>query len=123
MGLRQVGSFLSDMLNVHDGEEITITRGAESITIAKAFPSNFRFRVSAPTGESQVVSSDADWIFDADLYVFGGRVSKPRKDDRVSVVRGGVVQKFRVATPTGETPYRFSDTQETRLRIHTMRAD
>jgi len=122
MGLLARGqAMLTRSLKDTAGQTITYTRGAESVTLT-AWPGETLFALSAPTGAARVAWGDADWLIEAADLVIGGQAIKPLKGDRVSATINGEACAFEVATPTGETPWRWSDHMgRTRIRAHTKR--
>lgn len=97
------------------GATVTYHRGDSSTGEVTAVPGSTTFDEVGPDGGIVTHSTSHDWIVEAKDLVIDGQVITPQARDVVKRVVGAVRMIYQVMDP----PYRPSDHDHTRLRIHT----
>lgn len=99
------------------GVSVTITRGAESITVT-AVPGETTYTSSA-VGGPRVEISTRDYLVAVGDYVFGGVATTPRISDRFAETVNGAVLVTECETPeNGEQAWRYSSQWRAMYRTH-----
>lgn len=96
-----------------DGESITVTRGATSVTATGVF-GRTAFRTTDANQRSVIERSDADLIVEVDAW---GALTEPKVGDRIT--RGAWV--YEVYSPNGEPCFRTTDQHGHAWRVHLRR--
>ena len=106
------------------GQAVNFRRGDSVATGITAVVGSKLFRYNDSSGFS-TVSRTRDFIVDrADLLAAIGEDGEPRDGDVIEQVdENGDSIDYQVAAPNGEPVFRYVDTSETRVRIHTFRND
>lgn len=100
------------------GIQVTYRRGSQSTTLA-AVPAMSRFSVEDGRGFKTNLRVNDFLVLAADLQ-FDGQPVEPKAGDQIEVHRLDGLQVYRVMSPgAGEPDWKYSDTANTRLRIHT----
>ena len=102
---------------------ITVTRvGVGSFTVTNAaWVGTTLFRLMSETGGSRMEWADRDYMIPGHLYDFGSGPVEPAEHDRITETINGVTQVFDVMAPDAEPAWRWSDSGQTLLRVHTKR--
>ena len=104
------------------GNTLTLTYGAEVITLTNIAWEGRTVFVSNDVGSVRVTFGDRDYLVPADEIVFGGSQIEPKLGMQFRETIDSVVKVFEVMdTGNGEPAWRHSDTAQTLWRIHTRR--
>jgi hypothetical protein len=104
------------------GQAVNFRRGDTVTPEIAAVVGSKLFRYNDADG-MDVVSRTRDFIFDvAELLAID--VTEPRRGDVIEMIDDAETTiKYDVAAPNGEPLFSYVDTDETRIRVHTFRAD
>lgn len=113
---------LKSRLKVDAKVTITYTRGEEDIPITTAWFGRQLFRVM-DQGNARVEWSDRDFMIPVEDLVFNNVRVTPQRGDwiLVTTVDPTGEERYEVAAPEGEKPWRFCDPQNRLYRVHTKR--
>jgi hypothetical protein len=95
------------------GVAVTYHRGPDSVALT-AVPGKGTLEVQTARDFIEQVET-SDWIIEAADLVLAGSVTLPKPGDRVKQTAGATRTVYEVMTP----PYRASDNERLRIRIHT----
>lgn len=117
-------TFLSDgagwlfqQLKTHAAVTVTYVRGADTIDLEAV---KGRGEAESEGEEGFDVRQElVDWLFDAADLVLGGQTVKPRQGDMVKWTTAGETRIYLVGETGAQSPWKYSDQGETRLRVHT----
>jgi hypothetical protein len=120
----QGASWLASQLKASASVRITYTRGNASVEVDATQGSTLFDQEDLPQMAAGLMQwRSADWLVNAaDLQLDGVTVT-PARGDYIERTNGGVTHRFDVVAPPGSPPYRWSDRDGVRLRIHTKRTD
>lgn len=119
--LQKGAAFIAASQKRSCGQGITFRRGEDIAAELIAVVGSKLFRYTDAEG-ADIVSRTRDFIVDSD-GLLGVGVDEPRRGDVIAQVdRDGVTILYDVSAPNGEPVFSYSDTAETRIRIHTQRA-
>jgi len=105
------------------GLSITYRRGDNAVAGVSAVVGQTPFRIDDAAGAS-IVSRHRDFIFDAADLVIDGAAATPERGDEIDQADGaGDTVTYRVTAPAGEAPWRYVDEANSRIRVHTIRAE
>lgn len=113
---------LKRRLKVDAKVTITYHRGNDSIPITTSWFGGQLFRVISE-GNSRVEWSDRDFMIPVEDLIFSNVRVTPQRGDwlTVTTIDPTGEERYEVAAPEGERPWRFSDPQNRLYRIHTKR--
>jgi hypothetical protein len=114
-------AMLARHLAAAGGESVTVQRAGVGSFTCVPWTGNDLARASTPgsPAAARVEWSDCDFLLRAADFNFGAGSVVPQEGDRITRTIGGVTKVYDVRPPEGEPAWRYSDTAETILRIHT----
>lgn len=120
--LGEAADWLSSRTQAYASVTITYARGAQSVTLT-ATPGSYVLKVSDPSGAMRVVRTDRDYLIPVASLILGGSVTLPAKGDTITeTLRDGTTATYSVLPYSQDEPvYRYSDHENTILRVHTKR--
>ena len=104
------------------GLAVTFRRGVFTVADVTAVVGETPFRTDDETGYS-VISHSRDYLVAAADLIIDGSVVTPLRGDEIDEVIDGDTITFRVTAPNDEPCWRYSDDDNTRIRIHTIRVN
>jgi hypothetical protein len=110
--LQQGSNWLAKQLGQHTSDCITYSRGAVTLEL-KATRGTSQFESQDVDGAIHRMDTQ-DFLITEDLAKFRARFDEPKDND---LIFDGT-QSFKVLSPGGEKPYRYSGQHRTVLRIH-----
>lgn len=118
--LRDALAHLTDTLAEHAAQAVTYTRGAESVEVRATFGQKL-LKLADVDGGIVMQWTDMDFCIPAADLVLGGAAVEPRRGDQIAVTIGETVQTFEVFPFGNEPHWRWSDPNQTMIRVHTKR--
>lgn len=101
------------------GETVALRRAEYTTEDVTAVVGSTRFEQTGSDG-LRVRVRIRDYLIDASDYAINGAAVEPQSGDEILQTLGGATRIFEVASPGGaEPPWRYSDQERTRYRIHT----
>ena len=105
------------------GVVITYKRGADSVTINDAVPGQTPVEMLDDLGFVSESLRYTDWLIDPADLVLNSATIEPEKGDEIRREINGKTHVYRVTQLTGAEIWRYSDNNETRIRVHTFLKD
>lgn len=104
-------------LNANAAVTVTYVRGADTVDLESV---KGRGEAESEGDEGFTVRQElVDWLFDAADLVLGGQPVKPQQGDLIKWTTGGETRVYLVGETGAQSPWKYSDQGETRLRVHT----
>lgn len=128
MGLLQRGqAALIRRQKQADGRTVTYQRGAERWTLTAWTGKQLFAREATDVNGATVVHGEADYLFAVADARAAGLPLPPAEGDRITDptvldATTGAGKVFELATPTGESCWRWADNDHTTVRVHCRRA-
>ena len=107
---------LASRLREHAGRLVVYRRGTQSVVLP-ATVGRTLLKLTDEYGATRVEWTDRDYLFRAADLVLGGSLATPQRGD---VVEDGA-ERYEVAAPQGEAPWRYSDPRGLIYRVHVKR--
>lgn len=118
--LATAATWLAGVLSDKASQTVSLTRGNTAATTGVA-ATKCVVTAQADSEFGILRATGSDWIIKASLYVIGGSVVSPQKNDLITDASGDIWQ---VLPPfTGEQEYNPHDPQGVAWRIHTKRTE
>lgn len=116
-------SWLSGQLQGNVAVQITYTRKGLAPLTLTATPGTSLLKVTDPSVGARVVRTDRDYIFPAASLVLGGNKVRPAKGDTITeTLASGNTETYTVLPYSDQEPvFRYSDHEETIIRVRTKR--
>lgn len=114
-------SFASAAAKGNAGTSITYRRGtlSASLTATKG-----RSEFAELDNNGHLVRTESrDWLMEADDIVLGGRAVLPQRGDRIEETAGGTKHVYELMQFGDEPPWKYSDEERVRIRVHTREVD
>lgn len=119
--LRDATEWVSQQMLVHCSQEITYSRGSDSVTL-DAVIGRTTHAVTDDYGAA-VITETKDFIVAVADFLFDGSAVTPERGDTITEVDGSTTHTYKVSAPSGEPHYRYSDPDRTMIRIHAVHVD
>ena len=120
---QKAAALVADQSTRSCGQAVTFRRGSTASPELTAVVGSTGFR-GVDAGGVEVVTRSRDYFVDAADLLVAGAVVEPRAGDQIAQVNAdGDTVLYTVTAPNGEAVFRYVDERETRVRIHTQRAD
>lgn len=114
--LHRGAAWLRSTLKTHASDSVRLVRGPHSTTISATVGRTLAERTTDTHGIVLTVGI-RDYLIAAIDYRINGQRTEPQRGDLI-IESDGVA--FEVLPPSGEPPYRWTDTGRTTYRIHTV---
>lgn len=121
--LRDGLAWLTERLKDNVSQTITYARGYDSVDVQATF-GNKLLKIDDGFGGIRMQWTDMDFIIPAaDLYFSYGDRIVPHRGDLIYMMINDQVQTFEVFPFGNEPPWRFSDPNQSAIRVHTKLID
>lgn len=111
-------NWLSDRMVANASQTVTYRRAAASVSISATLGSSM-LRINDAAGRSRVERTDRDFIVRSADLILSGSATTPARGDHIDLTIGGTIYRYDVMSPVGEPPWRYSDSHNKMMRIHT----
>jgi hypothetical protein len=115
--MRDGAEWIADQLNRYAAEEVTYTRGDDTLTEINATCGEQPLRVTTEYGV-HIEFGNVDHCIDAAAIDFGAGPVEPASGDQIRRTVGNAVLVYEVMAPQGEPVWRPADSHGIKLRIH-----
>lgn len=113
--LRTGLDWLAGQMITHASREVIYRRGNLTVTVSASVGQTLM--KLGQDGQLWMQWTDRDYLIRTEDLVFNEQQAYPEKGDIIEDTVAG--KRYEVLSPTGESPWRFSDPQGLLLRIHT----